>query len=93
MKTYRRRLDVIAWQYDTEEFFWKWTHEAKFALGFDTTKRLLGLEINVFSDFGLEKTFLPMRVIGLFLNQISLQYTMIKHSKNYSQKENKKEGQ
>ena len=32
MKTYQRRKGVIAWQYDTEENFWKWIKEAKFTL-------------------------------------------------------------
>lgn len=57
MKTYRRRKGVIAWQYDTEENFWKWIKEAKFTLGFDTEEQLLGLKVNIFSDFGLEKSF------------------------------------
>lgn len=57
MRIYNRRIGAIAWQYDTEENFWKWVKEAKFTLGFDTKERLFGLEINVFSDFGLEKTF------------------------------------
>lgn len=57
MKTYRRRKGVIAWQYDTEESFWEWIKEAKFTLGFDTEEQLLGLKVNIFSDFGLEKSF------------------------------------
>lgn len=57
MKTYQRRKGVIAWQYDTEESFWKWIKEAKFTLDFDTEEQLLGLKVNIFSDFGLEKLF------------------------------------
>lgn len=32
MRIYNRRIGAIAWQYDTEENFWKWVKEAKFAL-------------------------------------------------------------
>lgn len=57
MKTYKRKKDVIAWQYNTEQDFWKWVKEAKFTFGFDTEEQLLGLKINIFSVFGLEKSF------------------------------------
>lgn len=83
MKTYCRRLGVIAYQ--NTPLFKKYFKKVK-DLGLNISGNSDKLKIEIFSEDGY---FIFIKMIGLFLNLVNSLNTPIKNLKNYSGRFNK----
>lgn len=84
MKTYCRRLGVIAYQntQDNTPLFKKYFKKVK-DLGLNISRNSDKLKIEIFLKMDMRKHFTFIKMIGLFLNLVNLLNIPTKNLKNY----------